>query len=72
VRNEEELQGVKEARNILQRIKRRKSNCLDHILLMNCLQKHVIEGNMEGRTGRRGRKHKQLLDGVKKLEDTEN
>jgi hypothetical protein len=34
----------------------------------NCLQKHVIEGKLEGRielTGRRGRRRKQLLDDLK-------
>jgi hypothetical protein len=34
-------------------------------LRRNCLLKHVIEGNIEGRievTGRRGRRRKQLLD----------
>jgi len=33
----------------------------------NCLLKHVIEGEIKGRievTGRRGRKSKQLLDGL--------
>ena len=37
-------------------------------LRMNCLLKHVIEGNVEGRievTGRRGRRCKQLLDDFK-------
>jgi hypothetical protein len=69
VRNEEELQRVKEARNILQTTKRRKSNCIGHILRMNCLLKHVTEGKMDRRievTGSRERKRKQLLDGVKK------
>jgi hypothetical protein len=35
---------------------------------MICLLKHVIEGKLEGRmemTGRRGRRHKQLLDDLK-------
>ena len=34
----------------------------------NCRLKHVTEGNIEGRieaTGRRGRRHKQLLDDLK-------
>jgi hypothetical protein len=34
----------------------------------NCLLKHVIEGKIEGRigvTGRRGRRHKQLLSDLK-------
>jgi hypothetical protein len=43
---------VKEERNILYRIKRRKANWIDHILRRNCLLKHVAEGNIEG-TGRR-------------------
>ena len=69
MRNEEELHRVKEARNILQTIKRRKSNCIGLMLCTNCFLEHVIEGKMEGRievTGRRRRKRKQLLDGVKK------
>ena len=34
----------------------------------NCLLKHVTDANIEGRieeTGRRGRRHKQLLDDLK-------
>jgi hypothetical protein len=64
VRNEEVLQGVREDRNMLQKI-RRKANCIGHILRRNCLLKHVIEGKTEGLTevtGRRGRRRKQLLD----------
>jgi inosine/xanthosine triphosphate pyrophosphatase family protein len=56
VRNEEELQRIKEVRNILQSVKRRNANWIGHILLMNSLLKHVIEGKTEGRiavTGRR-------------------
>jgi hypothetical protein len=37
-------------------------------LLRNCLQKHIIEGKIEGRKevlGRWGRRHKQLLDDLK-------
>ena len=37
---------------------------MGHMLLRNCLLKHVIEGKIEGRTlvtGRRGRRCKQLL-----------
>ena len=65
----EELHRVKEARNTLQTTERRKSNSIGHILRRNCFLKHVTEGKMEGRievTGRRRRKRKQLLDGVKK------
>jgi hypothetical protein len=68
VRNEEVLHRVKEERNILYRIIRRKANCIGHILLINRLLKHVIEGKLDGRiemTGRGGRRRKQLLDGLK-------
>jgi hypothetical protein len=53
---------------ILHTIIRRKANCSGHILRRNCLLKHVIEGKMEGRRevmGRRGRRHKQILDDLK-------
>jgi hypothetical protein len=68
VRNEEVLHRVKEVRNIVHTIKRRKANWIGHILRINCLLKHVIEGMLEGRTemmGRRGRRRKQLLDDLK-------
>jgi hypothetical protein len=58
VRNEEVLHRVKEERNVLLTIKRRKANWIGHILRRNCLLKHVIEGKIEGgieMTGRRGR-----------------
>jgi hypothetical protein len=67
VRNEV-LHRVKEERNILHTIKKRKANWIDHILRRNCLLKHSFEGKIEGRievTGRRGRRHKQLLDDLK-------
>jgi hypothetical protein len=62
VRNKEVLYRVKEERNILHTIKRRKANWIGHILRRNCLLKHVIKGKLERRTGRRGRRRKQLLD----------
>jgi hypothetical protein len=65
VRKEEVLNRVKDDRNILYKIKRRKANWIGQILRGNCLLKHVIEGQLEGRiemTGRRGRRRKQLLD----------
>jgi len=68
VKNEEVLQGVKEERNILHTIKRRKDDWIGHILRRNCLVKHVIEGKIDGRinvTGRRGRRRKLLLDELK-------
>jgi hypothetical protein len=68
VTNEEVLHRVKEERNILHKIKRRKANWIGHILRRNCLLKHMIEGKLEGRiemTGRRGRRRKQLLDDLR-------
>jgi hypothetical protein len=68
VRNEEVLHRVKEERNIVHTIKRRKANWIGHILRRNCLLKHVIEGKLEGRiemTVRRVRRRKQLLDDLK-------
>ena len=65
MKNEEVVQRVKKNRNMLQTIRRRKANWIGHILRRNCLLKHVIEGEIEGRievTGRRGRRRKQLLD----------
>jgi hypothetical protein len=44
VRNEEVSHRVKEGRNIVHTIKRRKANWIGHILRRNCLLKHVIEG----------------------------
>jgi hypothetical protein len=67
VRNEV-LHRVKEERNILHTIKRRKANWIGYILRRNCLIKNVIEGKLEGRiemTGRRGRRLQQLLDDLK-------
>jgi hypothetical protein len=52
----EALQKVKEERNILQIIKRRKANWIGHILCRNCLLKHVIEGKMEGSDGKTRKK----------------
>jgi hypothetical protein len=68
VTTEEMLQRVEEVRNILQKTKIRKANWVGHILRGNCLLKHVIEGKIKARikvTGRRGRRHKQLLDDFK-------
>jgi hypothetical protein len=68
VRNEEVLNRVKEERNIVHTIKRRKANWIVHILRRNCLLQHVIEGKLEERiemTGRRGRRRKHLLGDLK-------
>jgi hypothetical protein len=66
VKNEEVFQRVKEERNILHTIKRRKVNWIGHILRRNCLRKHVIEGTIEV-TGRQGRRYKQLLGERKEI-----
>jgi hypothetical protein len=61
--------------NILQTIKRRRANWIGHILCRNCVLKHVIAGKMQGMIemkGRQGRRHKKLLDDLKKREDTGN
>jgi hypothetical protein len=44
VRNEEVLQTVKEQRNILHEISKRKANWIGHILRRNCLLLRVIGG----------------------------
>jgi hypothetical protein len=47
VRNEGVLLGVKEQRNILHEISKRKANCIGHILRRNCLLRQVIEGKIK-------------------------
>jgi len=45
-----------------------KANWIGHVLRMDCLLKHVVEGEVEGKaeaTGRRVRRHKQLLEDLK-------
>ena len=49
VRNEEILLRVKEQRNILYKISKRKANLIGHILRRNCLLHRVIEGKIKGR-----------------------
>jgi hypothetical protein len=46
VRNEEVLHKVKEERDIIHTVKRRKDNWIGHMLCKNCLLKHVIEGKI--------------------------
>jgi intein/homing endonuclease len=46
VRNEVVLHRIKEGRNILHEIKRRKADWIARILCRNCLLKHVIEGKI--------------------------
>jgi hypothetical protein len=64
MKNEEISHRVKEERNMMHRIKRKKGNWFGHIWRRNCLLKRVIEVKIEGKR-RRGRRHEQLLDDVK-------
>ena len=48
VRNEEVLLRVKEQRNILHKISKRKASWFGHILHRNCLLRRVIEGKIKG------------------------
>jgi hypothetical protein len=68
VRNEDLLFRVKEQRNILHEIRKRKANWIGHILGRNCLLQRVVEEKIkEGLevTGRRGRRRRKLLDDLK-------
>jgi hypothetical protein len=59
---------VREYRNILHTVKRRKANLIGHILRRNCLLKHVIEEKMDRRievTGRWERRRMQLLEDLR-------
>jgi hypothetical protein len=73
VKNKDVLRNVKEERNILHKITRRKANWIGRILRRNCLVKRVIEGKIRGeRSGGRGRRCTQLLDDLTEREDTGN
>jgi hypothetical protein len=64
----EVLLRVKEQRNILHEISKRKANWIGYILRRNCLLQQVIEGKINGGmevTGRRGRRRRKLLDDLK-------
>ena len=68
MRNEEVLVIVKEQRNILHEISKRKANWICHILRRNCDLQWVIEEKIKRgieMTGRRGRKRRRLLDDLK-------
>ena len=68
VRNEEVLLRVKEQRNILHEISKRKANWIGHILRRNCLLQRVFEEKIKGEmevARRRGRRRKKLLDDLK-------
>ena len=68
MRNEEVLLRVKEQRNILHEISKRKANWIGHIFRRNCFLQRVIEGKIKGGievTGRRGRRRRKLLGDLK-------
>jgi len=68
VRNADVLLRVKEQRNILHEMRKRRANWIRHILCRNCLLQRVIEGKIQGGTevtGRRGRTRRKLLDDLK-------
>jgi hypothetical protein len=46
VKSKVRLHGVKEERNILHAIKRRKANWIGHVLRRNCLLKDIIQGRI--------------------------
>jgi len=61
---------VKEQRNILHEISKRKANWIGHILCKNSLLQGVIEGKVKGGievTGRRRRRRRKLLDDLKEM-----
>jgi hypothetical protein len=64
----EVLFRVKEQRNILHEIRKRKANWIGHILRRNCLLQRVTEGKIQGGKevkGRQGRRRRKLLDDLK-------
>jgi hypothetical protein len=68
VRNEEVLLRVKEQRNILHEIRKRKANWIGHILCRNCILQRVIESKIQGGieiTGTEGRRRRKPLDDLK-------
>ena len=67
MRNEDVLLRVKEQRNILHEIRKRKANWLGHILRRNCLLQRVIEGKIGGGIEVTGRRRRMTL---RKGEDT--
>jgi hypothetical protein len=68
VRNKDVLLRVKEQRNILHDIRKRKANWIGHILSRNCLLQRVTEEKIQGGievTERQGRRRRKLLDDLK-------
>jgi len=70
MRNEDVLLRVKDQRNILHEIRKRKAKWIGHILPRNCLLQRVTEGKIKVGlevTGRRGRRRMKLLDDLNTL-----
>jgi hypothetical protein len=68
VRNEDVLLRVKEQRNVLHEIRKRKANWIGHILRRNCILQWVTEGKIQVAievTGRQGKRRRKLLDDLK-------
>jgi hypothetical protein len=65
VKNKEGLLRVKEQRNILHEISKRKANWIGHMLRKNCLLKRGIEGKIKGEIEVTGRRCRKLLDDLK-------
>jgi hypothetical protein len=57
-------------RNILHTMKRRTANWVGHILHRNCLLKHIIEGNIEGRIEATGRLEQICMQVLNDLKET--
>jgi hypothetical protein len=68
VNNKDVLPTVKEQRNILHEIRKRKANWIGHILRRNCLLQRVTDGKIQEGievTGKQGRRRRKLLDDLK-------
>jgi len=73
VRKEGVLLRVKEQRNFLHEIRKRKASWIGHILRRNYLLQRVTEGKMQGGievTSGQGRRRRKLLMTLRKGEDT--
>ena len=62
-RNAVVLEGVGERRIMLELIKKRKINWLGHRLRRNCLLKDALEGMLNGKKVRGGRRY-QMIDNI--------
>ena len=68
MRNEDVWLRVKEQRNILHEIRKRKANSIGQILRRNCLLQQVIDGKIQGGIevpGRQGRRRRKLFYDIK-------